>query len=254
MVLARKKNAGPIEIQPIRTRTITVGIKGTRPLILNRLTEKARQELLMPARKSAATRRSTLKHDVYDEFRSSPYTIPDDDAPTLLGFPASAFKQGMVEAAGRVPGGVKAEIRQLVWTEGDLAPIYGSPRLLMSVTRSAGMNRTPDVRTRTIVPEWGTVIAVTFTDGLITETSIANLLSAAGQIMGVGDWRPEKGSGTFGQYELVNEDDPELQRIMEAGGRDVQQSAMDNPIPYDVETEELLSWFDGELKARGIAA
>lgn len=254
MAIGQKKNTGPIEIQPIKTRTITVGIRGTRPLIQNRLTEKARQELLMPARKSVASRRSTLKHDVYAEFQSAPYIFPDDDAPTLLGFPASAFKQGMVEAAGRVPGGVKAEIRQLVWVEGDLVPIYGKPELLMSVVRSAGMNRTPDVRTRVIVPEWATVVNVTFADGLITETSIVNLLSAAGTICGTGDWRPEKGSGTFGQYELITIDDADLIEIMENGGRDVQQAAMDDPQPYDMETAELLSWFDGELKSRGIAA
>lgn len=253
MAIPQKKASGPIEIQPIKTRTITVGIRGTRPLIQNRLTEKARQELLMPARKSVASRRMTLKHDVYEEFQSAPYVFPDDDAPTLLAFPASAFKQGMVEAAGRVPGGVKAEIRQLVWTEGDLLPVYGMPKLLMSVTRSAGMNRTPDVRTRVIVPEWATVVRITFTEGLITETSIVNLLAAAGQICGIGDWRPEKGSGTFGQYELINEDDAELARIMEMG-RGEQIAAMEHPEPYDMETSELLSWFDGELKSRGIAA
>lgn len=249
-----KKPTGPIEIQPIRTRTITVGIKGVRPLILNRLTEKARQELLMPARKSAATRRSTLKHDVYDEFRSAPYIIPDDDAPTLLGFPSSAFKQGMVAAAGRVPGGVKAEIRQLVWTEGDLLPIFGTPQLLMSITRSAGINRTPDVRTRVIVPEWAATVHITFTDGLITETSVVNLLSAAGQLCGAGDWRPEKGSGTFGQYDIVTVDDPDFLRIVEGSDRASQQEAMDNPEPFDMETSELLTWFDDELKQRGIAA
>src|SRR5699024_3332029 len=145
----------------------------------------------------------------------------------LLGFPASAFKQGMVAAAGRVPGGVKAEIRQLVWTEGDLLPIYGTPKLFMSVTRSAGINRTPDVRTRVIVPEWATVVPVTFTEGLITETSIVNLLSAAGEICGLGDWRPEKGSGTFGQYDLVNSDDEAFQSIVKNGGRATQGEAME---------------------------
>lgn len=254
MAFAAKKSTGPIEISPIRTRSVTVAIRGNRPLILNRMTEKARQELLLPAKKSAATRRSTLKHDVFEEFRSSPYIINDDEAPTLLAFPASAFKAAMVTAAGRVPGGVKAEIRELVWVDGDLVPIYGVPQLLMSVTRSAGINRTPDIRTRAIVPDWATIIRITFTDGLITESSIINLLSAAGMISGMGDWRPQKGSGTFGQFELVNEDDEDLMSIVAAGGRAAQQAAMDDPEPYDSETEELLSWFSAEIRSRGIAA
>lgn len=245
-----------IDIRPIEARTINIGIVGTRPLILNRLSNKAKQELLMPkGRKTTAERASSLKHNPIQEFNDAPELIDDENAPTLLGFPAAAFKKGMSSAALRVPGVRKAEINQLVWVEGDLTPIYGVPQMLMSVTRSADMNRTPDIRTRVIVPEWATVIAVTFTVPILNDTSVANLLSAAGTLCGIGDWRTEKGSGTYGQYRITNPDtDEEFKRIVAGGGRAVQVAGMEAAEPYNRETEELFSWFTDELKTRGKAA
>ena len=68
---------------------------------------------------------------------------------------------------------------------------------------------------------------------------------------GVGDWRPEKGSGNFGQFELVSEDDADYLRIIETGGRQEQIDAMESPTPYDQDTEELLEWFNDEIDRRG---
>jgi hypothetical protein len=244
-----------IVIQPIQTETITVAIQGTRPLILNRLAEKARHELLMPkGRKSTAERAQSLKHDPFAEYKAAPYVIANELAPTLLGFPASAIKGAMMQAALRIPGAKKTEIAQLVWVEGDIVPVFGIPQLFMSITRSADMNRTPDIRTRVIVPKWTAVIDITFTVPLINETSVVNLLSGAGQICGIGDWRPEKGKGTFGQFKIVNSEADTYQAITSAGGRAVQMAAMETPEPYDAETEELLSWFASELKTRGTKA
>ena len=80
-----------------------------------------------------------------------------------------------------------------------------------------------------------------------------NLISAAGLISGVGDWRQEKGSGNHGQYRICSADDPEFIHILKTGGRNAQIDAMENPAMFDVETEELLSWFDVEIKRRGMA-
>ena len=38
---------------------------------------------------------------------------------------------------------------------------------------------------------------------------------------------------------------------MEVGGRDAQVAAMKEPEAYDEDTEELLSWFDVEVRRRG---
>ena len=81
-----------------------------------------------------------------------------------------------------------------------------------------------------------------------------NLLAAAGFQSGVGDWRQEKGSGSYGSFKLVNADDPDFLRIVKTQGRAAQQDAMDNPVAHNDETDEMLRWFDVELKRRGFKA
>jgi hypothetical protein len=79
---------------------------------------------------------------------------------------------------------------------------------------------------------------------------IANLLATAGMTQGIGDWRPQKGSGNYGQFRVVNKDDEDYQRIVKIG-RPEQIEAMNNPDPYDDETRELLTWYGAEVKRRG---
>ncbi len=241
-----------ISVDPIRTETIVVSVLGTRPLILNRLAEKARHELLLPkGRKTTADKAASLKHNPIEEFRASPYMLDADDAPTLIAHMSSAFKVAMMQAALDLPGAQRTQIGRLVWVDGEYVPIYGTPELFMAITRSADQKRTPDVRTRAIVPEWAAEVTITYAVPLLNQQSVINLLIAAGGICGVGDWRPEKGKGTFGQFTLVDEDDPRFVRIVKEGGRSVQQAAMENPQSYNRETDELLSWFTREATVRG---
>lgn len=236
--------------------TVTTGkfdccIVGTSPLILNRMSEKAKHELLMPkGRKTAVEKQLTLKHQPIDEYRASAYTIKDPKAPTLLALLSTSFKGAIRSAALDMPGAKKAQIGRLTYIEGEFVGIYGVPKLFMSVTRSADMNKTPDVRTRAIVPEWATRITITFVQPLIRVQAVANLLQAAGITIGVGDWRPEKGSGSYGQFRIADQDDPDYLRIMKNGARAAQVKALETPVAYDDETAELLTWFHDERVKR----
>jgi hypothetical protein len=122
----------------------------------------------------------------------------------------------------------------------------------MSIVRSADMNKTPDVRTRAIVPVWACRLSVTFVQPLIRAQAVANLLAAAGITIGVGDWRPEKGAGSYGQFRIVDQDDAEFRAILKAGGRKAQEEALEHPVCYDDETTELLSWYEDERQRRSL--
>lgn len=246
------KKSAELDVLKVTHSTLDFCILGTMPLILNRMSEKVMRELLMPkGKKTAAEKRSSLKHNPYQEFLDSPYIDEDESAPTYLQHLSSAFKNAMKGAALDIPGATKAQIGRLTWVNGERIGIYGTPEIFCSVTRSADMNRTPDVRTRAIIPKWACRISVSFVTPMIKEQGIANLLASAGITQGVGDWRVGKGSGTYGQFLLVDEDNEEFQHIMKHGGRDVQRAAMEAPEPYDRETRELLDWFETEAKARG---
>jgi hypothetical protein len=253
--MATKKptnDSGEISIIEIQTGTITVAVVGTTPLILNRLAEKAKHELLLPApRKTAADKASNLKHNPLDEFRASPVRLRDPGAPTLLALPSTAFKGALRTAALDLPGAKKSQIGRLTYLPGEYVPIYGIPQVYSTIVRSADMNRTPDVRTRCIVPRWAAVLSITFVRPLMREQAIANLLAAAGLTVGVGDFRPEKGAGTYGQFSVVGADDPQLLEIMQTGGRAAQEAALQDPEAYDDDTAELLAWFDVEVRRRG---
>lgn len=250
--MAVKEKSASIEVQSFSTESIDFCILGKTPIILNRMTEKAKNELLFPkGKKTAADKANSMKHNPYQEFRDSPYTNADPKSPTVIEHIATAFKASIRGAGVDVPGATKAQLGRLMWVNGEKVSIYGEPKMFMSITRSADMNRTPDVRSRAIIPHWACRLSVTFVTPMLTAKTVANLLFAAGLTQGVGDWRPEKGSGSYGQFTLVNEDDKAFKDIIKQG-RQVQFKAMQNPEPYDSETAELLTWFDSEVDRRGV--
>ena len=240
-----------VQIMTVERGIITFNLLGTTPLLHNRLSQKAKQELLMPAGpKTKAEKKVTLKHVPIDEYRASPYTNPDDKAKTLIQHLSSAFRGAMRSAALDLPGITKAEIGRLLWVEGDRIDIFGVPELDMRVVRQAGMTRAPDIRTRAIMPEWACRITVSFTQPQLKQESVANLLAAAGTYIGVGDYRNEKGAGNYGLWELVDDKHPAFKSLIKYGGRKAQMEAMESPGFFDNETEELFSWFEEEVKNR----
>lgn len=250
--MAKASNQETVSIMEIEKATMDFHILGTSPLILNRMSQKVLRELLLPkGKKTAAEKASCLKHNPEQEFRDSPYTLRDPNSPAYLAILSTAFKKAMGTAALDMPGAKKAQILRLIYVEGEMVPIYGVPKLFMAVTRSADINKTPDVRTRAIVPEWAAKLSITFTRPIMRETSIANLLAAAGIQSGVGDWRQEKGSGSYGAFRIVGHDDADFNRIIATQGRADQIKAMESPEPYDTESGEMLGWFSSEIVKRG---
>ena len=142
-----------IEVAPLTVGRMTVWLKGITPLICNRMAEKAKRTLILGGgRKSKAEREQCLKHDPLDEFRNSMIRRVGD-GPTRVLFPAPAVKGAMAMAALETKGTSKTQIGRLAWVDGYNLDVYGVPQLHMGVVRSADMNKTPDIRTRAILPE-----------------------------------------------------------------------------------------------------
>ncbi len=249
-----KKDTQKVEIDVlvVDKGVIEFCVLGTSPLICNRPSQKVLQGLLLPrpGRMNAAEKMTNLKHNPLEEYRNSPYTSREASAPTLIEHLAAAFKKTISSSAIDMPGASKAQIGRLCWVEGERIPIYGVPQMLMSVVRSADMKRTPDVRTRAIIPRWACKIRVSYTKPLLRESTVANLLAFGGISQGIGDYRTEKGAGTYGSFELVSEDDIRYQSVLKEGGRKAQVSGLENPEFYDLDTEELYNWFLSEMDRR----
>jgi len=247
-----KKTETEVTVMEVKRGRIEFLVCGTSPMICNAMSNKVRQELLFPAaKKNAAAKASTLKHEPISEFRDSMYYARDPKSPTKIVMKATAFKAAMMSAALDLPGATKAQVGRLVYVEGDEIPIYGVPELMMAITRSANINRTPDVRTRAILPSWAAKVTVIFTAPILKEQTIINMLAAAGMMSGIGDWRIQKGSGNYGGFALVDSDDPLFLSVIDSGGKKAQVEAIKDPVCFDSETEELLDWYDAEVKRRG---
>lgn len=241
-----------IELLQIQQASAVFLLVGTSPMIFNAVSEKARRELLLPGpRKNIAARAQTLKHDPLTEYFNSTYRFSDDGQPTRLCFPAPAFKRAMATAALDIPGATKSAVGRLSWVTGDKIAIYGVPKLHMGVVRSADMARTPDIRTRAILPRWACAIRVNFVKPQLSERNVVHLLAAAGILCGIGDFRQEKGAGSYGQFRIAEgPDDAELAEIMQEGGRVAQDAALAIPEAYDEETLSLYSWCTEEISKR----
>lgn len=252
MPRAPKKAAAPVIIQPIKMHVIYANIVGVGPgMIMHRFDQKAWRELLLPAlEKNKAGLQETLKHDPIAEFRGALYRCRDQTAPTMFHVPNGMVAGAMASAATDIPGAKKAEIERLVSIAMPTVHIYGVPTFAMDMVRNSDMNHTPDVRTRPYFDRWAIPnLAIKFKVNPLTESQVFNLLSAAGEIIGLGDWRRQKG-GDHGSFRLCNANDKELKEIVASGGRKAQQRAWDEPVANNEDTEELFAWFKEELERR----
>lgn len=249
----KKETSAEIFVTEQRREILNFCILGTTPLIHNRMSQKVLETLLCPApRKNAAEKAQNLKHNPMEEYRNSPYTTKAPNDPTLITILPTGFKGGMMTAALDIPGVAKTQIKRHVYVDGQVTHVYGIPEMMMAVTRSADINKTPDVRTRAVMRKWACRLSVAYTVPLLNQQSVSNLLAAAGIVSGMGDWRQEKGSGNYGCYKLTTADDPEFLEVIETGARQAQIDALENPGFYDQETEDLYRWFEAETKRRGL--
>lgn len=239
-----------IEIKKIEPDVVRCHILGASPMIMHRFAFKAWQELLLPSpKKNAAAKATDLKHDPLNEFRECVYRNRSDSEPTAVHYPAGAFSKALAAAALDLPGASKAQILRLVGVVSTQINVYGVPTLGMDMVRSSDMARTPDVRTRAYFSEWCCVIDISYIRSLIGRDQIINLLDAAGLIVGIGDYRPQKG-GAFGRFAVVSPDNADLLRITKQQGRKAQEAALNNPAFFNEDSAELFTWFNEEVVRR----
>lgn len=247
--MAAKKEV-QLQINEIALRTITFNLLGTSALIMNRFNQKAWQELLLPSpRGNRAGREQSLKHNPPEEFRGAMYRNRSPDEPALIHMPNRAFHKALASAALDIPGATKAKIERLTQMPEINVNLFGIPHLFCAMVRNSDINRTPDVRTRPIFPQWACTVNITYVADILTERSLAHLMGAAGILIGIGDWRGERG-GSYGKFTLVEEDNADFRQILRHQGSKAQKSAFETPIYFDDDTTELMNWFEGELQRR----
>ena len=249
--MAVKKTETEIEVPALHRGIVKLRIIGQTPMFQNRMAAKAKQQLLVGGRKKTAADRAMIKHHPVVEYRDSMERLPQGD-PTLLGLRVVAFKAAMCTAALETAGITKTSAQRLLFMPGDIAPLYGTPMLRMDIVRSADINRTPDVRTRAFLPKWGAEVEVHHVLPQLPVSSVVTLACNAGVLVGLGDFRQEKGKGSFGSFRVISADeqDAEWDDLVENHGAEAQRRAIDEPEYADDDTAELMEYFFGEQARR----
>jgi len=250
-VAVKKAELGTLHIDALKQGRMTLRMIGTTPLYFNAMSVKAKRSLLLGGGKKTTAEKRELKHDPEQEYRDSVYIQSSGE--TLLCFPAPGVKGAMSTAALETPGVTKTSVQRLIFLPQQRINIWGRPFLKMDVVRSADMNKTPDIRTRAFLPRWCAEVDIAFVIPTLSAHAVASLLKNAGVIVGIGDFRQEKGRGSFGTFAVAGEDlgewSDEWDEIA-SEARDAQQDAMDNPVCADEDTRELMTILQDERLKR----
>lgn len=249
--MATKKAETNLHIEAAKQGRVKFVLLGQTPLYYNAMSAKAKRSLLIGGGKKTAAEKKEIKHNPEEEFNDSVYRMLTGE--TLLGFPAPAVKGAMATAALETAGITKTSVQRLIFLPEQKIKVWGKPQLKMDVVRSADMNRTPDVRTRAFLPEWCAEVDIAFVTPTLSIHSISSLLINAGMLVGIGDFRQEKGRGSYGTFTVHPEGGGDMaDRIGEIKkqGRMVQTHAMEVPEMADAETEELYDMLQEERVKR----
>jgi len=231
-------------------------VLGHSPLLVNCFSQKAIHQITQPRGTLTKTqKKSEMKHNPREEFRSSVYRDYSTDGPTRIQGLSVWFKKGIASMALDIESATsKAQLGRCVFVEGERVAIYGTPKVDVRMVRMADASRTPDVRFRAIIPEWACKIRIAYMMPTLTKNDILKLAAAAGMFRGVGENRPEKGSGAFGQYEFCEPTDPRYLAVMKQGRATqdaiLQAETLQPEHFYDHEGHDLYEWWLGEAERR----
>jgi hypothetical protein len=191
-----------ITISRLERALVEIPIRGETPLIMQRWSEKSRQQMLEA--QQPGTRRKKDARDPEADYQAAFYRL-DDGTP---GMPATAFKAAIADAARFYDGVTMVSLKTAIAVKGigseQLVPIVGDYRMREDTPRNA--NGVADLRYRPEFWPWSATLLVEYLPSMLDGQSVWNLTDAAGRV-GVGSWRPsspKSKSGTFGQFRVAD--------------------------------------------------
>lgn len=190
-----------IELPVIEVNSVRLRIVGDSSLIVHRFDDKTRKE--MEDKQARKAKQGREARDPEQEFKDSLYLTSDGK----LGFPASAFKNAMVDACRFVQDvtmvGARGAFHVMEDRDG-LVLIDGEPRMRTDIVRVGGRGKgtgTATPRYRGEVFPWSADLTIRWNTRAISIAQITNLLNVAGFGVGIGEWRPEK-NGSYGMFHV----------------------------------------------------
>lgn len=214
MAFGKKKTDGEsttVEIRPANLQVIAVEIEGTAPYVQLKFSEKAKGSMAAKQMAGSTGKASKAKaaRSFEDDFRQAQHISEEG----WHGIPATAFRAAMIDACRTVGLEMtRAKMAVFVVADGldadDGTPLVrlDAPPPEMHVGAVRNATGVADLRARPMWRRWKAVVTLRFDADILTAENVVNLLSRAGQQVGVGEGRPfsKKSVGQgWGTFEVI---------------------------------------------------
>lgn len=193
--MATKAKTTVLAVPAPRFRTLAIHIEGTAPYMQARFSHKALQAMRdkMEAGSTSRSKRTREARDFEEDFKQAQHVSEEG----WRGIPAAAFRNACIDAC-RMVGFKMTHARMSIFIEADgydhldgtpLVEIVGDEpqKTEMAVRNATGV---VDIRARPMWRKWGALLRVRFDLDQFTDEDVINLLTRAGQQVGVGEGRP----------------------------------------------------------------
>ncbi len=201
----------PVAITPPDFQYRSISLKGTSPLVINRFSQKAMEEMKATQEAGSTSRSKKIRQAKdFDALYEGAKHISEEG---WEGIHAAAFRNAAISACRAV--GFKmthAKLAFMVMADGfdkvDGAPLVklteGKAEKWVAPTRNA--TGVIDLRSRPMYRKWGAKLNIRFDAGMLSETDIVNLISRVGMQVGIGEGRPDSKQSAglgFGLFEIA---------------------------------------------------
>jgi len=199
MTAAPPESSKTIQIPAFRRAFIEARIVGATPLISHRYSERAMKEMQDAQGGAAKTKKAPRVPE--QDFQEAQYRLDDG----RHAFPAIGIKKAMVLAGQRFGAEKGTELYGAFTIPGEFLPleIAAEPRMRSDRVVLSGASRTASIAYRPEYWPWAIVVPISFNATFISLDQIINLLTMAGQSVGIGDWRVDK-KGNFGTWDVAD--------------------------------------------------
>ena len=211
MATKTKPATTAVAITPPDFSFLSITLKGTSPLVINRFSAKAMEEMKATQEAGSTSRSKKIREakDFDALYEGAKHTSEQG----WEGIHAAAFRNAAISACRAV--GFKmthAKLAFMVLADGfdkvDGAPLVklteGKAEKWVAPTRNA--TGVIDLRSRPMYRKWGTKLKIRYDAGMLTETDIVNLIARVGMQVGIGEGRPDSKQSAglgFGLFEIV---------------------------------------------------
>lgn len=205
--MAKAKN-GPIAITPPNMRVVGMKIVGDSPLVINKFSAKAREEMIATQEAGSAAR--TRKKREPKDFERIGNDARHISTEGWDGIHAAAFRNAAISAC-RAAGFTMTKAKLAIFVEADgldrddMTPLVrlteGEPEIITMPCRN--QTGVIDLRPRPTYYPWAAVLTIRHDADILTTTDVVNLIARVGAQVGIGEGRPDskqsagQGNGLF---------------------------------------------------------